>query len=473
MSELDIERLMKGYGESLGTSSRRIVPRSSARPRRTGLVAAAIAIGAVGTVALWPRDATAARLRRVNSAISNARSMEVVSQLQYPSGMWQEFSRVSYLDGMWRRQSYKGIGLQITLIQRGEGTLTSYAGVPHATLTRSGLDESLPVEASALDYAKRGLAAQSAQETIRESAPINGVPTYIVQLDRAHDQYRAEILVDARTDLPIRAEMSVRNERRGDLMHYREEYRFNEPISNDRFEFKIGKPVVVLEEAESALAKRWAKPRQSLGRTELREACVTPDGTVWIVVTAPGGGQLEMLPTRIDGYFRLPDVDPSSRTNRRSKIVLDGERPVLVGFAPVRTVAIQPEALNVVWSSRRLESPGSAGAEGTDAVVRRVPLRRAKGKVPEFLTGLNLDRYGLEIPMLVAQARARTLRSTGDFLEAAEAFREAAEAQRRWVRYSAYRPLQEAAECYARAGRHEEAAECEREANRLLSERER
>ncbi|HLK17232.1 MAG TPA: hypothetical protein VKT78_20680, partial [Fimbriimonadaceae bacterium] len=228
---------MATYSASLGVCARR--PSGAVRPalwRRAALVAAAFAVGGISLAVLWPRNAAAASIQRIGAAIRHADSMVEEYWRRTPAGRWIMFDRISYRAGMWRYDVQKSVPLALTLIKRDGLTMTDWHQLDHASVRATeASDPDTKEYRDPLDYAEEsinmgGSSPRSVQ--VLNHAPVEGRPAYAVTLDRAADDYHAEIVVDQATDLPISATASVKDP--GQTLYYRQSYLFNVPIADSQ-----------------------------------------------------------------------------------------------------------------------------------------------------------------------------------------------------------------------------------------------
>jgi hypothetical protein len=390
--------------------------------------------------------------------------MESSLSMQLPSGKWHEFAHIYYRDRMWRTDARKSQAMVISVVERDGMQLTDYERLNHATLrpVRAPGADTPTVEGNALDFAKRSLDAGDLSvertTTVREHGPVEGVPTYLVVLDRPTDGFHAEILVDKRNDLPIRSWAKVHHPRQERWLEYSQEFRFNQPLSDQLFTLEPGKPVVRLPEARAALLKRWQSAAAKVGETAVYDGSVGPDGTVWLALTVPSGSDRPLLPSRIASeggdYVRLPDFDPSNGADS-APVRIGGKDLVLTAFAPLRIGGPLPRQVNVDFAKRTPDRPSGSprSAEGETVTARtRLPLRRQADDRPDFFPALNLDRLGFEIPLIAWRSRGRALEAAKDYPAAARAYERCADEYRNFVKYAGYLALEDAARCYDKGG---------------------
>lgn len=488
MTENEVEKLLHAYRDSLGTSGRRVRAPSPWRRRTAWALVTASAAAIIVVGAMWPRDADAAALRRIRLALKNAHTMEETFSMQTPGGAYREFLHDYYKDGAWRCEVHKGTGLAATYVLRSGLVLTDFDRLDHATLEPAdpkffadvtGSDtDALSYVKDQIDIGRQGLPRRI---SIQPHDPVDGVPTYVLTLDRAEDAYHAEILVDKRTDLPISDEVAVIYEGRG-VNRYRQAFRFDQPQPDSLFALASDKPVVRVSEAQSELLEDWKKTLAAVDGTEVRDACVTPDGTIWIAVTTRRNGDTLPVPDSVvtpEGgeYARILDLVPSAIVDKEKVFQWNGESVLVEGFVPLDPAAKAASAVTVKFANRPLRYPGFAALDHPKSVAAgstaALPLRRESRELPAYFTALDLDYFGLQIPIEIWETRADALEKSGRLLDAAHAYEQTAVAYRSWVKYVGYRPLEQAAKCYRKLGLTLEAERDEAAAKTLKATRER
>ena len=453
MNENEMERLFAGYRDSLGRCGR--VPVRA--PWRLGWRLAAVgALSLSLGFALWPADAAARAMQRMADAIRNARTMEMVFESRGKTGRWTTFQRLRTSGPLWRHEGYRGpyAGLYIG---RDGRRLTSLDRLDHATVgTPPEGDYMLRAESpTALDFAKEWIDSGSVgierKMVVREHAPVAGRETYLLVFDREEDGYHGEILVDSTADLPLSAWYREGPQGR----FFRQTYRFNAPMPTSLFEPPKGKPVVDLQRAQADLSLRWSRPLAVVGDSQIRDACVTDDGTVWITATVSDGQAAIDLPSDLNGpdrYARLPEILPSAGSSDYAEFRLDGRQVVTVGLVPldpdarpgpkasVRFTRRKPRWVNYWTSEKLVETPVG------DPVA--LSLRRVSGRMPESFVALALDHFGVSLPSRIWEVRAGALERERRFAEAGRAYEQCAAAYRSFIPSQSRGILREAARCY-------------------------
>src|SRR5579862_9174918 len=348
LSSDELGRLFQEYSDSLGNPSKIPGSRRSLGPKRWAIATAMVLPIAAIAFAMWPRDAVAARLRRIGQMIKNAQTMEMTFSQQLPSGKWVQFLHRYYSDGMWRSDVWQSTGQAKTIVDRDGLMLADYHLLDHATLGPEPKDSegSDREDQSALDYAlsSRGMSASNEQlsETTRDHADVSGRSTYLIIINNSGTggqwpwSEHAEILVDKQTGYPISADIiDHRSGENGGEFKYHQEYRFNGPVDPRLFSLSLVKFIVDLRESSARLARLWSHPLAKVESSQIREACVTRDGTIWLAVTTTFRDLLAPLPTSMTAddceYTRLDDITTGSGESTK----VDGQEVIVVGFVPV------------------------------------------------------------------------------------------------------------------------------------------
>ncbi len=482
VKENELENLMRTYSDSLGNCSRRPIQKTSQRSWRPAMAALACAsVVGVATIAAWPRNATAATLIHMRRAILNAKSMESEYWMQSPTGEWRMWGHTYSRDGMERSDYRQGQPMAMRFVARDGLQLWDYGNLDHATLKpldESNLQAALSQGEDALDYVKKsidmGYAGQPRTvEIIRDHAPVDGKAAYALTLDRAADKYHAEILVEKGNDLPISSEISVEHlsPYGNRMVRYRNFYHFNRTIPDSVFSLKSDKQVVNLPNSQAELVKAWERPIATVEGTEVRDAAVMNDGSIWIAVTTRDPQKpneldhIVTLPTSLttpEGvvYTRTQDVTPSAimQTSHYFDFVEKGvhEDTYVAVFVPLTVNPATPKKVTVSFAHRYPWCLGHSGPDGVTEEPLANPLTLAVHSEsedrPSYFTALDLDHFGFQLPLTVWDARATALEKAGKPAEAASAWEQAAEQYRFFLPGHGAKMIKDAAKDYTAAG---------------------
>lgn len=512
MNEDQLDRALNTYADSLGVCQKQPSARASRRTRPLAIAAVGCVLLLTLAVSLWPRDAVAGTLNQVGRALKNVRTMEVVRMMETSSGKWHTFHHLYYKDGVWAHTNRKGAGLENHVVIRNGWALTKYRRLSHATLEEADFffHDQLNGDMSVINYTKmiidQGSVGVERATKIESHADVDGRPSYKIVMERTEGEYRAEIVVDKQTHLPLWVSTTLRHSSHLNLVRYRDEFKFNNAIPGTVFHLDPAIPVLRLSEEQSKLTDRWQKPLVEWDGTAVRDATITSDGTIWIACTRPFSDKTGTPPAREDGnasptpsqveihpglgalpsrletgdgqpYARILDIVPSSILGKMKTYAFKGQQVVVVGFMPLSPSQSRPSTGQVVFSYREPQYPGF----GQRKEVREVECKTLTLKLrnepnldlPDYFTALDLDHFGFQLPLIIWGARAKALEETGRTLEAAKAYERTAVEYRSFVKYVGYRPLLEAARCYRKLGLLPEAEDREREAEALKLGRER
>ncbi|MEZ0326393.1 MAG: hypothetical protein ACAH95_10845 [Fimbriimonas sp.] len=473
MNENEISRLMDQYREQLGSCSK--VPAARKRPFLTwqrgtvALAASAVLVGAF--VFLLPEDAAARALKRVGQAVKSMRSMQMTNN-HFRNGKWTTLSRAYYQGAMWRQESFYNTPLECYFLKHGNQILTNYKALPHATLQDIAVfDEGweVPEDMGVLEYAMEyatnyGNVSEEREISLKESPPYHGNPTYKIVMTRSNTNYRAEILVDGITQLPISSEYSFVDGAQSEQS--KQTYTFDEDLPNELFSLDIGKPVVDLTKEQEKLGQQWARPLAEVGTTKVRDVSVTPDGTVWVAVSADSFGPRPMMPMSIttdakSDYVRFGrDIDVSAVWGKK-RARIGGQEVLVVGFIASDPEAELPKKVMVKFADRSSLTPGFSGSIGTTA--RSGPIysfisRRESSRFPDYFVTLDLDHLCFQLWPQVNSVRGDFLGKQGKYMDAARSYELAAKGYEGFIKRLGAREMRLAAEFYVRAGRPDLAA---------------
>lgn len=483
MKEEEFVKAFDRYRESLGTCERmpdRTVRRAPvSRKLAFGVVAAGLA--GVVAVSMWPQSAKASTLQKVVRVFDNVDKMDCIFEVERRAGgPWSLLDHIRYSDGKWRHEVQKDSALRVTLIERDGKTWTEWSSLDHTTLT-TGENELVPETSdsnNALHFAKGLLdSGQTSIErtvTIRDHAPIDGHEAYEILMERSADQYKATILVDKATDLPIVAEAQL-HATTGlgpTTIRYRQRYRFDVSISDEVFQPNPAKPIVKVEEAQAGLLSEWGRGGQSVPRAKMLDASVAPDGTIWI---ASASKDAVVLPTQLSvpggaTYVRGFDVDPAGISGHNT-IRVDGADLSLTPFVAMIPNGPAPERATLTYARRSAQ--WSNFAENTDNRETTVgnpltlKLRIEPELRPGYFTALNLDRFGFELEEFPWNVRAKEYERQGNYLAAAKAYEKCALGFRSFVKRGGASPMLKAAVCFTKAGDIQDARRAQAEAEKL------
>lgn len=468
MKEVEIERLMKEYGDAVGPSGRRQVVRKGRRRVWIPVTGGAMAALLIAGLLLWPSYAVAQTVQRVNLALKSAATMERVSYMKLPSG-WTRFARLC-IKGSWMRTESTGTtSMRGVFVHRDGKLLTNYDALDHASLTpaRSAPPEVFDADLSPLDFATQSLKCATGAEDMstQEHESINGREAYQLNFSgRVNSQgetWTGSLVVDAETNLPIEATFRQYHEKNG-WTEFREEYKFNLPLDDSLFALDGEKARVDVWASRKELQDEWAgRNLGELDGTRIHDATVTSDGTIWMVISHAGN----VAPTWIEDehHQRYVSTYPFDLG-----FEVAGRPAIALRFVPVEAGAPKPGRISVIFSNRDLRLAGKEAEAGErlDGPLS-IRLESASGVVPEFADRIGQDRSLLHWEMARWQVLGKYLEDQGKTRPAAEAYERYANARYRWVKYSAYEPLLDAARCYRSLGEIVKADELTRRSNAL------
>lgn len=420
MKEEDLVQRFEGYRDSLGTCSRAPV-RAGKRVRLSWIAAAGCAV-CVGTAFVWPSLASAARLRRLGDAITNAKSMELQWYVREPSGRWKLWQRSSYESGMWRNDFYVNVmRTPLTMIYKDGLCYEFESNKNYATVRPAEAMFNAPkLQGQALQVIEEQLMNRfkGTKVSLAASEPVDGRAVYRVLLDREQGQIHIRLLVDQATDLPLSADCVSAS----DPQHpERWEYRFNEPVSRGLFNVPKGRRLIDLRKTIPAFEAEHKTIATPAG-LQILDACVTNDGTVWLA-TKPGASDYSVSPSTLTGvggvHYTSGGFGPEVRLSRQHKLKI-------YGFAPLEPGAPKPTECTISVHKSTLSRPVSPDSPNMTAVqdlgeVGRASfaVRTEKGQLPNYFRDLGTDDDVPDIRFEIQLAKGYAFDNLNKFGDAA------------------------------------------------------
>jgi len=492
MNENEVERLLKTYGSSFAPCkapehTRRVIRWN----RRATFGLASASILALSIVGLWPRNAVAGTVAQINAALRDVKTMECDLSVKLPSG-WHTIVRTYYANECWRFDSQIGTNLETVDIVKDGQRLVDCTRDDFVTIEKArpeALADLTNGSQTALDFAKKGVDFGETDiprtAVVKDHEPVNGRPTYVLSFVRAKDNYRAEILVDKETNLPIQSDMEAADERpkfKGSRQIIHTDFTFNKSLDPHLFSLETQKAVVRPEFAARELAHLWSKPLDSAKGTDIRDATISKDGTIWIVSTVRQSEMQLVLPTFLSDengttYARIDDVWPAQNFNEPVYDEIFGKSLCITGFVPLRSGAPVPQKLTVGLASREQWNVARSMNHSIDGQDLKISFLLRPNWVddqyPAYFPQLSMRSRYLQFGQRAWSARARIFEAHGDLLDAAKSYEEWAKARYDWVKYSAFEPMLDAARCYRAIGQTVLADELTKKAEILKASRER
>ena len=458
MNEQQIRSLLEEYREDLGTC--RKIPNTARRAFwRPGLVAIALTTAiAIGFFFLLSQDAAAGAVKKVAHALQSIKSMQV-SRSEYRHGKWVELRRTYYRDSKWRSEAFLGTPLEVVYIRDKERILTCHKNLDHATIHPTKLLYSgwaPPEKIDILEYVtewatNNGRISEPREVKLAECEPIDGRATYKIIMTRDSESYYCEIVVDQQSQLPVSSYYRFYN----DESQCRETYKFDALVPDSMFSFELDRPVYDLPVEQAKLSEQWQKPLAQVRQTKVRDVSVTPDGTIWIAVTARAFESSGYLPFAVRGSggqtyvpLRREINDSVSWGKERAKIC--GEEVLVFGFVALTAEEPSSSKVKVNFSMMSFTPEGfkewPAAKRGNWSELNFVP-RREPGEFPAYFVTLDLDNYCFQLRPSLHHQRAAALEDQKRWIEAARSYERAAEAYKRFIPSRGSRELIEAERC--------------------------
>jgi hypothetical protein len=256
--------------------------------------------------------------------------------------------------------------------------------------------------------------------TVAPSPDVAGQAVYKVMFDNEERHRYGELVVDKSTDLPISAQIWGGNPDQ----HVRWEYRFNVSFPKGFFDPRPGRRFVDLRKTIPALEARWRRPIASLKGVEVLDACVTPNGTVWIAARCESGGSTDLAPTKFkgaDGVTYAYPVQMYSRSPKGQEIRVYGYEPISPMKTPLRKCSL---TFNPITRSRPIPNSDNmtAGQELDSIGTVTIPVRPEPVELPAYFADLGVEGDLLNLPEELDWNRAGALERVGRYGEAGDIY---------------------------------------------------
>lgn len=417
------------------------------RKARWPLITASSAIViTVLAIAFWPRESLAAALERVNNAITNVESMEA-KVYRRRMGTDRHIATYTYRSGAWRYDSFLGSALETTTILRDGLMVSNTAAFPYSTVGKPFARESLPPK-TALEYVLDSIDAGQTnierEMNLVSSRPQDGRPTYTIVATRPG--YRAVILIEKDTDLPITASVDV-DYGGGDQDHLSWVYKWNLQLAESYFTAEdFGLPIIDRDKEVAELKRNWQVPIATVNigaaKSNLRNVFVAQNGCVFLAYTHHKDKTgLAPVPSRMTDdvgniYVRASEYSPGGvygEVPTREDMALDGGEMRIAVFTPIETGTFAGH-FDIHWRLGRSTWPASSDNdpmfEGKVATMTITAPARSNLEFPPYSAALVVDGYHLQKRIEIAHIRAQGLLDRRMFKEAVDAA---------WIAYNSYK----------------------------------
>jgi hypothetical protein len=260
------------------------------RSGRWVMAAGLTAAGIAAAIVVQPTWVAAQALKRMEAAITDARSVHRVTWRVEPDGTRRKTGESYYQGGRWRLVDRRRGHIQIF----ADGRLWHYEPALKKVTVWSaegpfGYNPSgFSVAAMARDFARWGW-----RDRIRVLGRMkaNGHLAYRVVIESADEPHRTLLIVDAATDLPLRSEGQARRDGRWVTQRV-SEHRYSVPLPAELFEVKFPPSTRVID--FDADRKRWQErlsrgiARQRVGDRTIvvRDIQVCAEGDIFVLYTA-------------------------------------------------------------------------------------------------------------------------------------------------------------------------------------------
>lgn len=414
--------MLKEFAEPILATNLPVGPVRSPRNFRLGVAGLGLATALALGLMVLPGNSDAATLHRIETAISNAKTMIVTSSKTDQNGKPLVYNRVWYKQGRWRSVGFIGTPIEKTFIVR-DGEQFIYTPDHHTLTEEPAGPWNGPIgKLSALEFAKMetdiGEISDERTLSVEPHDPVDGRATYLVVMKRKGSDYRSEILVDKATDLPIRSQTKVTYDMDGTKTDQVQDFQFGAPIPDSQFDPKtLGLPIMNLTALQDELLRDWAKPVASYQDCVIRNVWQNLDGEVYVVYSRPktsGCHPMRLTNSVGTNYLHVDDIEPGQirgDTSVREHFKFDESSVTRIAvWVPLEKPEGLPPKVSVGFT-------GGASVAGEKPVEVAIPVQDTgvlPGNFPPYTDTLVLRDYAEQLAIHLATARAQWYKSHND-----------------------------------------------------------
>lgn len=490
MTENQVSTLLQTSFQGITASERakrraidiQAAPSAHARPRRwVYALATTIIILALSFLAFIPKPSAAAALKRVQDAISNARTMQVTVYGNFRKSPEKPLQQMFYDNGAWLVHA-RMQGKPLWSLVKGDRVYLWDEDSTVATVEpRTEPIFGMKVGGTALDFVKsqNGFDGDNVKTSLMPNPDVNGRPTYLLVIERGGDPGtpvgsvdRCEIVVDKATDLPVKSK-TINQRREGGAYITSFDYQFNLTFAADKFEPCEGNATRVrdLPKEREDLKALWATTSLGTARNGaykciVRDVTINPNGNIVVAYSGSYGSSLlgnpTFAPTTVtnsDGttYLRISDYGPNGSLSTEGDLLAD-MTAVGHGLAICTWVALEPthptqdEKIKTGFMMRNygrevIEPKGNQEPVLLDLTAKIIPTT-----YPDWSLPLRVNYNQNQQPATEDKARADYYKSHENYGRAAYWYKQAYAEKSKVISIIAYRQLLPAIECFEKAG---------------------
>jgi len=416
-----------------------------------GLVGVACFVG--GVIVLLPSASAAGAYRRIEAAIRDAKYMHVLTYGNAPGKPRRLFNELFYSNGAWRIDGSPGTLLARTYLRVG-GDQWLYLQHSDVSVKEPFIGGFLAEQRTALEFAEsmsdEGRLGSPRDFSVEPRPDENNRAVYAILATREGTPYHFEMIVDNKTNLPIRTTFSGESP---DSENYRiitADYSFGDQLDPRAFSPKITPTTKLLNmgtEAE-ALKSAWEKPIKSIREpgtyVDVRDISVNQEGDLFIACSFGGSAGLKdgqfpknLLPDSVKddqgrAYFLVETVSPGGTfgdTRARDYFKIGNDNIAITEWAPiVPSTPWKPASkIDVTFALRTWTGSPTFydwSVQSNAQFTLPPPIPEA---FPAYSNGMLLDDVHQQFKMIASEDRAQFYERKQDFAQAARWYREAAE----------------------------------------------
>ncbi len=423
---------------------------------------AGMAVVAIGTFTLLPRNAEAAKIVKIKKAMRLMKSLETVGYARYNGGAWQEYYRSVSMPTFSRIDDLRFKNFRHTLIDDSQKSLRSYEGLPYVCLFAQNEKVSKQVEWDNKDPLKETLSILDGSPDPKDysytSSPgkmVEGQSTYVIDYRRADSKSTIKIVVNEQTNLPIES-YGTSQYRQGEYQETRTTFRYNQKYDPKIFSFDTNKQVIDIAAEREKLKQKWSDVKVEAGRSPIYSASVATNGSIWIAYGVKDPYVLNNVPAEVvvDGQSYLLAMSYVTGWQPINKdFLIHGKEVMIAEFVPLDDSVNLPSRASIRFGNqvqsysvdfplyRRVSVPDEAKAIAVELTPETLIC-------PSYMPCFGYDRDPIYASTKFWHVRAIGREAKSDLAGAAEAFEKEAQSWDTYSEYMGYKPYAEAARCY-------------------------
>jgi len=432
-------------------ATKRRSPRRLRLAMAGGMVGAFAVLGAI--VFILPNASAAGTYRRVEDAIEDAKYMHVRSYGKFVDKPRTLLSELFYSHGAWRCDAFPNTRLARTYLRVG-GDQWYYLNGSDVAVKEPFTGGFLDSRQTALEFAENmsdeGSLGHQRDFSIESRPDEGGRPVYAIVATRKDTPYHLEMIVDKKSNLPIRATFSGQDPSSPNYREITSEFSFDNKIDPRAFLPKIKSTTRLTDmiaDAES-LKTEWKRPIKTVqaGPTsvDVRNITVNSKGELFVVCSfgapvgfEPGQFPKNLLPDKITddlgrAYQLVETVPPGGMfgdTRAREYFKFGDDSVAITEWAPIEPITpwVAAKSVDVSFVVRTWMGYPTFSDDSIRAKAQFTLPSAIESDFPAYSASMLLGEVHGQFEMESSEDRAKRCESNHQYALAARWYRAAAE----------------------------------------------